>query len=82
VKPGQFLLRRGVLILALFVVSRSLPAVGDEPSDDPVNVMLLYSGDLFVPAAIVQDMALRQALITGTSDLRQKECYPEGGDWF
>jgi signal transduction histidine kinase len=54
------------LFLAIFVIFLSLPANGDEASDGPVNVMLLYTGELFLPAAIVQDTALRQAFINGT----------------
>src|SRR5678815_3853631 len=41
-------------------------ARGDEPSETPLNVVLLYSGDFFVPAAIIQDRAMREAFTAGT----------------
>jgi signal transduction histidine kinase len=41
-------------------------ATGQEPAPTSWNVVLLYGGDLYLPAAITQDEAMRGAFVAGT----------------
>ena len=56
----------GLVVAFAVGILHGWAARGDEPSENPLNVVLLYSGDFFIPAAITQDRAMREAFTAGT----------------
>ena len=62
--------RRTAVLLAIAGVflHLGLPTSAAESTDVPLNIVVLYSGDVFIPAAVTQDRAMRQAVTVGTSN--------------
>ena len=54
-------------MLGIIIIFRSGLALGDEKSGAPLNVILIYSGNIFNPGGVIESQALRDTVTSGTS---------------
>src|SRR5262245_18631637 len=72
---AQTFLFASIVLLAL---SSNFEAAAAEPDAPPLHIVVLTGANFFVPTSLIQDQALRDTILGGTS--RRVEFFPEALD--